>query len=135
MVPTRSTLQSSPAGLCCYHDRPDDPNQFRGSMRPDKVARPSYTTKPESSKGRKYFAPEADQPSGPQVDPFSARTSPRPRDSGAVPSLGTLCGNRRMGPKVYISRPNGANHSITLLTPYCAQLPFKESYSQANKVL
>ena len=130
------TLRPSPAGLCCYDNRQDDPDQFRASRKPDKVARPNYTTKSESSKDHKYFAPEADNPAGNISVPFSAQTSPRPlRDSGAVPILGPLCGNHSLGPKVYINMPSGAWNSITLLTTYRAHCRSRKATAQPIKYL
>ena len=66
------TLRPSPAGLCYYDSRQDEPDQSRASKKPDKVARPDYTTKSKSSKGHKYLAPEADNPAGDKSVPFSA---------------------------------------------------------------
>ena len=126
-------LRPSPAGPCYYDGQQVDPDQFRASKKVAKpsykIARTNYPAKSESSKGCKYLAPVANyNPAGNKSVPSTARTSPRSRDSSAVPSLGTLCGGRRLPPKVYINTPGGVNEFNYSTHPVLSTLPFKECH-------
>ena len=92
------------------------------SMKADKVARPNFTTRPESSKGRKYSASGADQPS--KATSRSLLHSDISKDKGQ--RCRTQPGNPARWPqaglKSLYKSVQWAKSSITLLCPYRTQV-------------
>ena len=115
MIPTRGTQQSSPATSCCCLTNPTATTSSLKHRSPQGCqAGPRQHTK-SRPKATSVQHQESNNPARPQVRSFSAQTSPRTRNNGAVPSLGTLRGGCRLGLKVYISSPTGQKtHSLHL---------------------
>ena len=103
------------------------------SMKANKVARPNFTTRPGSFKGRKYSTPGAYQPS--KATSRSLLRSDISKDKGQ--RCRTNPGNPARWPqaglKVYISPSSGQKAQLLYSTRTAHKLPFKGSYCPANK--